>query len=218
MSREGRRRMVFAGVKFAALCVFVLVVGWAALEIYQTWESDPARLKEPVRAAPLKQVVFATDGRLERAWLDETLMLPKQASLMTLDLRALERRLLASGQVKSVVLRRRFSDNTLEVTVEERTPVARLMVQAGEGSPRLRLAARDGVVYEGVGYERAALERLPWLAGLQLRRAAKGGFEPIEGMERIAELLTAAGGLVPQLCAGWQVVSLARLASDQEIL
>lgn len=210
--------MVLAGVKFATLCVFVLGCGWAALEIYRTWASDPARLKEPGQAVPLKQVVFATDGRLERAWLDQTLALPKNASLMTLDLSALGSRLLASGQVKSVVLRRRFSDNTLQVTVEERMPIARLMVQAGEGSPRLRLAARDGVVYEGIGYERALLERLPWLDGLRLRRAAKGGFEPIAGMERVAELLTAAEGLVPQLCAGWQVVSLARLSSDQEIM
>lgn len=218
MSKEGRRRMVFASVKFAALCVFVFGGIWAAVEVYQTWESDPARLKEPVKAVPLRQIVFATDGVLERAWLDQTLALPANASLMTLDLSALENRLLASGQVQSVVLRRRFADNTLMVTVQERTPVARVMVQIGEASPRMRLVARDGVVYEGVGYERTVLERLPWLDGIQLRRAAKSGFEPIEGMERVAGLLTAAQGLIPLLCADWQVVSLARLASDQEII
>jgi hypothetical protein len=62
------------------------------------------------------------------------------------------------------------------------------------------------------------LERLPWLDGVRLRRTARTGFEPIGGMERIAGLLTAAQGLVPLLCADWQVVSLARLASDQEII
>jgi cell division protein FtsQ len=218
MSKEGRRRMVFASVKFAALCVFVFGGIWAAVEVYQTWESDPARLKEPVKAVPLRQIVFATDGVLERAWLDQTLALPASASLMTLDLSALESRLLASGQVQSVVLRRRFADNTLMVTVQERTPVARVMVQIGEASPRMRLVARDGVVYEGVGYERTVLERLLWLDGIQLRRTAKSGFEPIEGMERVAGLLTAAQGLIPLLCADWQVLSLARLASDQEII
>jgi cell division protein FtsQ len=218
MSKEGRRRMVFASVKFAALCVFLFGGIWAAVEVYQTWESDPARLKEPVKAVPLRQIVFATDGVLERAWLDQTLALPASTSLMTLDLAALESRLLASGQVQSVVLRRRFADNTLMVTVQERTPVARVMVQIGEASPRMRLVARDGVVYEGVGYERTVLERLPWLDGIQLRRTVKNGFEPIEGMERVAGLLTAAQGLIPLLCADWQVVSLARLASDQEII
>jgi cell division protein FtsQ len=218
MSKEGRRRVVFASVKFAALCVFVFGGIWAVVEVYQTWESDPARLKEPVKTVPLRQIVFATDGVLERAWLDQTLALPASASLMTLDLSALESRLLASGQVQSVVLRRRFADNTLMVTVQERTPVARVMMQIGEASPRMRLVARDGVVYEGVGYERTVLERLPWLDGIQLRRTAKSGFEPIEGMERVAGLLTAAQGLIPLLCADWQIVSLARFASDQEII
>jgi hypothetical protein len=37
-------------------------------------------------------------------------------------------------------------------------------------------------------------------------------------MERIAALLAAAEGLVPQLRAEWQIVSLARLATDQEIV
>ena len=218
MSKEGRRRMVLASVKFAVVCVVVFGCVWAAFEVYQTWENDPARLKEPVKAVPLKQIVFATDGVLARAWLDRTLALPGSASLMTLDLSALQDRLLASGQVQSVVLRRRFADNTLVVTVQERSPVARVMVQIGGASPQLRLVARDGVVYESAGYERAVLERLPWLDGVRLRRTARSGFEPIAGMERTAGLLSAAQGLVPLLCADWQVVSLARLASDQEII
>jgi cell division protein FtsQ len=210
--------MVFTSMKFAVVCVVVFSGIWAVFEVYQTWERDPARLKEPMKAVPLKQVVFATNGVLPRAWLDQTLALPAGASLMTLDLSALENRLLASGQVQNVVLRRRFADNSLVVTVQERLPVARVMVQVGGASPQLRLVARDGVAYEGVGYEWTGLERLPWLDGVRLRRTAKSGFEPIAGMERIAGLLTAAQGLVPLLCADWQVVSLARLDSDQEII
>jgi cell division protein FtsQ len=216
--REGRKRMVRARVRLAMLCAFIVGCACVALEVYQTWQSNPARLKEPVKAAPLRQVVFSTDGVLDRAWLDQTLALPRNASLMTLDLTALETRLLATGQVHSVVLRRRFSDNSLVVTVQERTPIARLMVQLGNASPRMRLAARDGVTYEGVGYDGATLERLPWLDGFALRRTERHGFEPIAGMDEVANLLSAAEGLVPELCAGWQVVSLARLASDQELI
>lgn len=218
MSREGRRRMMLASVKFAVLCAVVFGCVWGVFEVYATWEKDPTRLKEPVKAVPLKQVVFATDGVLDRAWLHQVLALPGNTSLMTLDLGVLERRLLASGQVRSVVLRRRFADNTLVVTMQERTPIARALVQIGGTTPGLRLVAGDGVVYEGVGYERPALERLPWLAGFQLRRAATSGFEPIAGMERIAALLAAAESLVPHLRTEWQVVSLARLATDQEIV
>ena len=217
MSREGRRRVMLASLKFALLCAVLVAAAWAGLEVYATWETNPARLKDPVKAVPLKQVVFATDGVLSRAWLDQALALPRNPSLISLDLAALERRLLASGQVRSVVLRRRFGDNALVVTTQERVPVARVMVQVGGGTPALRLVAADGVVFEGVGYERAAVEPLPWLGGLQLRRAAAGGFEPIAGMDQVAALLAAADRLVPALRADWQVVSLARLASDQEI-
>ncbi len=218
MSRQGRRRMVWAGVKLAFGCVAGAGLVVAALVVYQTWVSDPARLKEPVKSVPLRQVIFSTDGVLERAWLDQTLALPRTASLMGLDLTGLERRLLESGQVQSVVLRRRFTDNSLEVAVHERVPVARLMVQSGDAVPRMRLVAADGVVYEGTGYDRTTLERLLWLDGVALRRSGRGGLEPIAGMDAVANLLRTAEGLVPRLYAGWRIVSLARLASDGEII
>ncbi len=217
MSKEGHRRRTVAGLKFAAVCALVLGGAATAIEVFLTWESNPAGLKDPGQSIPLRQVVFSTDGVLDRPWLDQTLALPKRASLMNLDLAVLERRLLASGQAQTVVLRRRFADNLLAVAVQERTPVARLMVQVNGDPPRLRLVARDGVVYEGVGYEPAMLERLPWLAGVQLRRSSTHGFEPVAGMERTADLLRAAQTMVPELFAGWRVVSLARFASDQEI-
>ena len=218
MSREGHKRMVLEMVKLLALCAVIVGGACLALELYQAGQSNPARLKEPGRAVPLRQVVFSTDGVLDRAWLDRTLELPRNASLTTLDLTVLERRLLAAGQAQSVVLRRQFSDNTLAVTVQERTPIARLMVQLGNASPSRWLAARDGVIYQGVGYEPAALERLPWLDGVALRRTEPQGFAPIAGMEEVARLLNAAEGLVPEIGAGWQVVSLARLESDQELI
>jgi hypothetical protein len=163
-------------------------------------------------------VVFVTDGVLDRAWLDRTLALPPKTSLMALDLRVLESRLLASGQVLGVVLRRRFGDNALVVTLQERAPVARMAVQIGGAVPTRLLVARDGVAYAGAGYDERVVARLPWLDGLSLRRAGQHGFEPIAGMERVAALLTAAREVVPELVDGWRVMSLARFASDGEII
>ena len=62
------------------------------------------------------------------------------------------------------------------------------------------------------------LERLPWLDGVKLRRSSKTGIEPIAEMDKAARLLQTAQSLVPDLFSGWQVVSLARLASDDQIL
>ena len=149
MSKEGHRRRTVAGLKFVAVCALAFGGVAAAIEIYLTWESNPASLKDPGGSIPLRQLVFSTDGALDRAWLDRTLALPKKASLMSLDLAALEGRLLASGQAQSVVLRRRFSDNSLVVSVQERAPVARLMAQVDGEAPRPRLVARDGVVLRG---------------------------------------------------------------------
>ncbi len=218
MSRAGRQRKAWAGVKAAVVGLLILGGCGGALVLYLMWEHEPAKLKEPVRMAPLRQVVFSTDGVLDPAWMGRALALPPKPTLMGLDLDALEQRLLASGQVQSVVLHRRFRDNTLVVTVRERTPVARLMVQEGAARPRMWLVARDGVIYEGAGYDQAELGRLPWLGGIALQRTARHGFRPIAGMDRVADLLSAARGLVPLLYANWEVVSLARLASDREIL
>jgi hypothetical protein len=218
MSRAGRRRMTMASVKFVAFCVFGCGCAWAAFTFYQTWKTDPAWLKEPVKTVPLKQVVFTTDGVLDQAWVGRTLALPKTIGLMALDLTALESRLLSSGQVQGVIIRRRFADYTLVVTLQERAPIMRVMVQAGNNAPGMQLVARDGVIYEGAGYEKSMLDQLPWLDGVRLHRTTGGGFEPVEGMDRVAELLGAARTLVPQLCAGWTIVSLARFTSDQEIV
>jgi POTRA domain, FtsQ-type len=217
MSKEGHRRRRFANLKFAALCALVLGGTVAAIELYFTWQSDPSRITDPGRSIPLRRVVFSTDGVLDQAWLDRTLALPKNASLMRLDLAAVKLRLLAFGQVQTVVLRPQFADNTLTVTLQEREPVARMMVQSGGAPPAERLVAADGVVFEGVGYLPSVLNRLPWLGGVRLRRSANHGFEPIEEMRRTAELLRTAQASVPGLFAGWQVVSLARFASDHEI-
>ena len=100
MSKEGHRRRRFANLKFAAICALVIGGTVAAIELYLTLESNPSEITDSGRSVPLKQVVFSTDGVLDQTWLDRTLALPKKASLMKLDLAAMEQRLLASGQVR----------------------------------------------------------------------------------------------------------------------
>ena len=95
-------------------------------------------------------------------------------------------------------------------------PVARLSAQDKDDAPRTLLIARDGVVYEGVGYDAPMVQTLPWLNGVKLTRVG-GTFQPIVGMESVADLLAKTKIEAEHLYNTWRVVSLARLESDSEI-
>jgi cell division protein FtsQ len=216
MSSEGRRRLMWGTAKsVGALCVLCFAC-WGTYEIACTWEKNPGRIAAPMKSDPVRTVTLRTDGVLDHAWVMRTLALPKNIGLMELDLYALQARLIGSGQVRTAVLTRKFPD-ILTVLVEERSPVARVMAQVGGDAPTAFLVARDGVVFAGAGYDQALLNTLPYLDGVALKRAS-GKFEPIAGMDTVAELLGTAHANIPQLYRGWQVVSLARLATDGEII
>jgi len=216
MSSTGRKRMIFANTKAIVALVIGCVSLWGGYEIFQTWETNPAKLKAPVKSAPVKNISLRGQNLvLDQPWVVRTLALPKNADLMELDLYALRERLLASGQVRAAELTRKFPD-TLLVSIEERSPVARLNARFGEGSPEEFLVARDGVVYRGACYKDDVVKTLPYLAGVALKRNS-GKLQPIEGMETVADLLTTARANAPTLYHHWSIVSLERLNSDGQI-
>jgi cell division protein FtsQ len=202
MSRKGRRRQLAAWAKVTTLSTLVAGSGWGIFEIAHTWSTDRAALATAVHSELVREVVLITDGVLTKQWVTGVLALPKSASLMALDLPALRAKLLADGQVQVAVLTRNFPD-TLVVTLQERTPVARV--------------AKDGTVYDGVNYDKAMLAGLPWLDGIRLIRTGNG-YEPIAGMADVAALLSTAQLQVPHLYRDWLIVSLARLAERDEIV
>jgi cell division protein FtsQ len=173
-------------------------------------------IQSPVKSMPVKALSLRSDGVLDKAWVTRTLALPKNAGLMELDLFALKARLLESGQIHTVVLSRKFPD-TLVVMIEERTPVARVRAQVGAAQPRDLLVARDGVVYEGVSYDPALIGSLPYLADVGMK-LVRGHYKPIEGMDKVAELLSTAHANIPALYRNWQIVSLAHYEADGFII
>lgn len=216
MSTEGRRRLLFGILKTAGGLAVLGALAWGGLQVAGTFRERPTKTTEAMQSAPVKDLVLQTDGVLNQAWINHALALPKNTSLMALDLFQLRARLLASGQVRTATLTRSFPA-TLAVSISERMPVARLSAQDKDDSaPRTLLVARDGVVYEGVGYDPAMVSTLPWLAGVKLTRVG-GAFQPIAGMEPVAELLAKAKLEADHLYGTWRVVSLARLDSDGEI-
>ena len=78
------------------------------------------------------------------------------------------------------------------------------------------LVAREGRVFEGIGFDEEMIETLPWLDGVKLVRQGET-FLPIAGMDTVAELLAKAKMEAEHLYRTWRIVSLARLESDGEI-
>ncbi len=216
MSREGRRRRVRAVAQAGGLVLALAAVTWGGVEVATAWRHDPGTLLTPAGAAPVRNISLRTDGVLDAAWLRLTLALPPKTNLMALDLPALQRRLRSSGQVQSAELTRVFPDKLL-VVLKERAPVARLMAQVGDAPPAQLLVARDGTVFAEVGHAPEFLAGLPFLDGVRLVRAG-AGFAPIAGMPAVAGLLDVARANTPELSRGFQVVSLARLESDDLII
>ena len=216
MSRQGRHRRHLAWLKAGALTA--LVCGLAAGIYYgaHAWETDRAAFADTTESEPVRDLSVSTDGMLPKKWVEQTLALPKGATLMALDLPALSRRLTAQGQVRVAVVERNFPD-LLVVKLQERTPVARIQAQDGSGRPRQLFVAKDGVVYEGTNYNPQMVDGLPWLDGIRLVRQGSG-FAPIEGMEDVANLLTTAQIEAPHLYGNWLIVSLEKLAERDEII
>ena len=216
MSREGRRRVVWSAVKTVTAILVAGALAWAGVQIAAMLRGNAKKIAEAGEAQPVKEIVLATDGVLDQRWLVRTLALPKGVTLMQLDLYQLRARLTASGQVRAATLTRTFPA-TLTVTLMENSPVARVMAQEGGEPPRMLLVARDGTVFAGEGFDPAMIQTLPWLDGVTLARRGNG-FAPIAGMEKAADLLGKAKLETEHLYQTWQVVSLARLESDHEIV
>ncbi len=215
MSRSGRRRYVWSLTKIVGGGAIVLALAVATVAVVDLMENKPREVARAAQAAPLRECKLTTDGVLDRAWLVQTLALPKGVTLMELDLGALQARLLAHRQVRTAVLAKVFP-STLTVTLTERVPVARVQARLGQEAPQAYLVARDGVAFPGSGYTAEECATLPWLDGLRLVRTGDT-FAPIEGMDWVAELLSKAKYEAEHLYRTFQVVSLARLTSDGEL-
>ena len=215
MSRGGRRRVMQAFIRTTLVLLAVAVLLGGVYFFTEMMQGDTRTLARAVNAVPVKEITLRTDGVLDQTWITRTLALSPKATLMDLDIGQLHDRLLADPQVRSATVSRKFPA-TLEVSLAERSPVALVNAKIGSEAPRPYLVARDGTVYRGSGYDQATLAALPWLDGVKLRLAGEQ-FEPIRGMNAVADLLATARNEAPHLYHTWKVISLERLESDAEI-
>lgn len=216
MGREGKKRFVVGVGSIVAVILLLGASAWGVYELANVWGTNPQRITSPTKGVPVRDFAVRTDGVLDKAWVQRTLDLPKSASLMELDLNKLKGRLEESGQVSKAVIERRFPD-VLVVTLQERTPVARIMARIGDASPVLFVVSRDGSVYSGFGYNTEMVDVLPFIDGVKLTREGTA-FARIEGMDVVADLLGTAQVSAPLLYRSFKVVSLARFGLDRTLL
>ncbi len=215
MSGEGRRRMAMGVMRVAIGSLVIAGVAWGAWEVAAVLRYNADSMPEAAKSDRVKSLVLATDGVLDKVWLAKTLAIAPNATLMGLNLEQLRAKVLSDAQVSSAAIVRNFPD-TLTVRISERSPVARLMAQADGKAPSMFLVSRDGVAFQGTGFDPAMVETLPWVDGIKISRSGSG-LAPIEGMRAVSDLLASAKLEAENLYRTWQVISLARLATDGEI-
>ncbi len=216
MTSEGKKRLAMAIGNLVGLALVLLAAFWGIDEVIDVWETNPTRITAAASGVPLKDISVRTDGVLDKAWVTRTFDIPKGATLMGLNLQQLQQSLLATGQVQSAVVMRKFPD-LLVVTLQERSPVARVMALfGGATAPQALMVAKDGSVYSGFGYEQALIDTLPFLDGVKLVREGSG-YSKIDGMEQVSDMLSAARSNTPGLYRTFRVVSLAQFTVDGTI-
>lgn len=205
---SARRRGGGPGVRRRRGWVWAVALAVSAAAIYGSYQLFFAGAPLPggERGDPVREILYETDGTLDRAWLEERLALPAGAGLHELDIFALRENLREDPQVREATVRRRFPD-TLQVTVEERVPVARVLVRE-EGERRVLLVGRDGMVFAGRGLAPRKTGTLPFLTGVRLQATGEGSYRPLEGFREVTELLDTARASYPGIAATWRIVDL----------
>jgi len=159
--------------------------------------------------AALVKFDFKTDGVLTDGWVMNFLKLKAGDSIQNLDVFALRAHLLSLQQVHDATIER-ILPNTLRVSVQERKPWLRVAVDDGKGGFDVNLVSRDGVVFAPQDFPQKVMDQLPWMSGLALHRAKGQGYQPIAGMEMVADLMSTAQTHAPKIAAQWTVVNLSK--------
>ncbi|MGJ8653502.1 MAG: cell division protein FtsQ/DivIB [Opitutaceae bacterium] len=212
-SPQARKRRRLKILKITGALLFVVgVLGGLTYGIITLINREEAIQMSPP-SKPIERILFDTDGVLPDKWLGTVIQLHPGMTMMEADIHALKTKFEAEGQVKSAAVTRVFPSD-LKISIEERNPSMRLAVTGKDDVQELKLVARDGTVYQGIGYPKAMLQHLPFV---QPYRNPEGKYFPMRGIERVAELLDYARQNSPQLYGTWQVVSLEHYSGDLEL-
>jgi cell division septal protein FtsQ len=212
-SPQARKRRQARWFKFLGMLALAAVVVGAIVWAGWALKNKEEQIQITPPSKPIERILFDTDGVLPDAWLSATVDLRAGMSMMEADIHALKKALESDAQVKAASVERVFPSD-LRIVVSERQPALRLAVAGADGRRRQRIVARDGMVYDGIGYPKATLKNLPFVQPYQ---HVDGSFFPLRGIERVADLLELVRRNEPKLFRTWQVVSLQHYSGDLEL-
>lgn len=134
---------------------------------------------------PFEELIFNTNGVIQEPWFTSHIELPWHQNLLTIDLESLQTQILQYSQIQSVTLTREYPSR-LHIQLKERTPCAKLALQAGK-KRTLGLVAPDGFIFTPIGHSRTQLQSLKTLVGIQPKFIHK---QKILGFPSVHTLLT----------------------------
>ena len=111
MSKQGKRRRMGRGFRIGVTVVSLIVVVWIGWKVYTLLNNGPRSSVASTSSAPIgNHLKLSSDGVLDNdvKWLAQVLKLPRDATLMSIDLKQLQDRLLMQGQVSGETLVRIF--------------------------------------------------------------------------------------------------------------
>lgn len=210
-SQSRKRRQVQVLKILGAFLVCVLLISavvWAIVAFKE--REEPIQITTPSK--PVEKVLFDTDGVLPPSWLGTVVELRRDTAMMEIDIHTMKQQLEAHGQVKSASIERQFP-NALKIDLKEHEPVLRMRVMGVNGRAEVRIISREGTIYKGIGYPRAALNRLPFVLPYQ---HSEGGILPMRGIGQVAELLEETRRKQSNFYKTWKLVSLKHYSGNPE--
>jgi cell division protein FtsQ len=203
------QRIVRLGALLAAFALAIGLTVWGIASIKA--RDEPIQIATPSK--PIQQVMFESDGVLPNDWLSGVIQLEPGTTMMEVDIHAMKAALEAEPQVISASVERVFP-STLKISVREHSPVLRIAIAGADGRPEQRIVSRAGTIYKGIGYPKAALDRLPFVQPFQ---HSDGRYQPLRGIDRVADLLNLARETEPGFFKTWKVVSLEHYSGDESM-
>jgi hypothetical protein len=144
-----------------------------------------------------------TDGVLPKSWIEFRMGLEQNLGLLQIDMSHLKGALERFPQIKDASIEREFP-NTLCVRVHERFPVFRIKIKKENGDSQILLVDDDGFVFRNIKFQDSMINRLPFLAGVDLHSNGDG-YHPINPVPCLAKLYHIARRDFPELAREWSI-------------